>query len=432
MMGTSRSVACVLALFTWLAPALSWAQPLPLSAATRTIFLDAGMHSFSVPSPVAYHPGFDHYYASDTGSTAVPGFVFPGTGGAPLQTQTPLNIDPRAWNFNANTGQLEIVTFNAVAGGAGQGLIKPGVDSSGMLTGGTSSLLASMPGNTDSQTAPAYDAGKDVFYSRGSTNVVNVVRRSDGSLAGTIVLNFTAAGIAGAYSDGIVFVPDVSWLVVLDSGSNRAIAFDLLGNFVGASTLDITVTAGARRPGYANGQLFVFDGARNGWQGYHIVNVGCTLDADCDDNNPCTNDECNSEFQCEHANNTARCDDGDSCSVNDACNAGTCTGSPAGFEGLACVLHRLKAPGLCADGIPASVQRFIVKRVARAQALADRAEQGGGASFIGKARASIDAIGPKADKAAAAKAASKRISAACAAAIHARLQATDALLGTLP
>jgi len=431
-MGTSRFVGCTLASFALLASVASWAQPQPAPAPSRTIFLDAGTHVFSVPSTVAYHPTFDHYYASDTGSSGVSGFVFPSGGGTALQTQTPLNIDPRAWNFDANTGQLEIVTFDALAGGTGLGLIRPGVDATGMLTGGTSTLLASMPGNSDAQSAAAYDGGADIFYSRSSSNVVNVVRRMDGSLAGTIVLNFTAAGITTALNDGIVFVPTVGWLVVLDSASNRAIAFDLLGNFVGASTLDITVTSTSRRPGYANGQLFVFDSARNGWQGYRIVTIGCATDADCDDHNGCTDDSCDANFQCQHANNTAACNDGDSCSVNDACNGGTCRGSIAGFEGLACLLHRLKAPGLCADGIPASVERFILRRVAKAQGLADRAEQGGGASLLAKARSALDSIGPRADKAATAKAASKRISSTCAASIHAGLETTDALVGTLP
>jgi hypothetical protein len=173
-----------------------------------------------------------------------------------------------------------------------------------MLTGATSTLLMSMPGNNGSQTSPAYDAVAEVFYSRNSDNTVNIVRRSNGALQGTIVLDFTAAGIASVLLDGIVFVPEPRWLGVLDDTTDSVAFFDLFGNFVGTSALDITIDSTARRPGYANGQLFVFDDARNGWQGYRVVDIGCTSDADCDDDNSCTDDACNQNFQCVNANNT--------------------------------------------------------------------------------------------------------------------------------
>jgi len=422
----------LLVLASSIAPRAAQAQPSPLATPVRTIFLDAGSYSFDVPSSVAYQPTFDHYYASDTGTTTRPGFVFPGTGGAALQVRMPLNIDPRGWNFNPNTGLLEVVSFNAVAGGVGQGLIEARVDATGMLTGATSTLLPSMPGNNGDQTAPAYDAVRDLFYSRSSGNTVNVVRRSDGSLAGTIVLDFTTAGISTVLSDGIVFVPEPRWLGVLDDSSDSVAFFDLLGTFVGTTALDIAIDSTARRPGYTNGQLFVFDSARNGWQGYRIVDIGCVGDADCDDNNGCTDDTCDDSFQCAHANNTAACSDGNACSVNDACSNGACVGSVTGFAGLACLLHGLTVPDLCPDGLPTSVRRAILKRLAKAKGFVDRAESEGNAQFLAKARTLLDSISAKADAAAAAKSAKKKISAACAATIKARVQASSALLGSLP
>jgi hypothetical protein len=412
-------------------PRYAAAQPQPLAEAVRTIFLDATGEAFSVPSSVAYHPGFDRYYASDTGGTGVPGFVFPGMGGAPLQTQTPLNIDPRAWNFNPNTGFLELVSFDAVTGGVGRGLIEARIDVSGNLTGGTTTLLPSMPGNNGSQTSPAYDPVSDVFYSRDSSSTVNVVRRSDGVLAGTILLDFTAASLASAYDDGIIFVPAADWLGVLDSAANRVVLFDRLGSFVGASALDITLTSSSRRPGYANGQLFAFDSARNGWQGFRILDVDCLTDTDCDDDDLCTDDVCGASLQCEHADNSVPCNDGNACSVNDTCSAGVCSGSLAGFDGLACLLRRLKAPGVCADAVPTKLTRFILKQGAKAQAFADRAESQGQGSFLSKARAALEAIAARAAKAAAARAASKRISEECRAAIAARVQDATTLLGQL-
>jgi len=433
-MGTSRLIrfGFLLALAFAIAPGTSSAQLSPLATPVRTIFLDAGSHSFSVPSTVTYNPTFDQYYASYTGFTGVPAFVFGATGGSPVQTRMPLNIDPRAWNFNPNAGLLEVVTFSAVTGGAGQGLIEARVDATGMLTGATSTLLPSMPGNDGSQTAPAYDAVRDLFYSRSSSSTVNVVRRSDGSLAGTIVLDFTTAGISTVLDDGIVFVPEPRWLGVLDDASDSVAFFDLLGKFVGTTALDIMIDSTARRPGYTNGQLFVFDGARNGWQGYRVVDIGCVGDSDCDDNNGCTDDTCDDTFQCTHANNTAPCSDGNACSVNDACSNGACVASVAGFAGLACLLHGLTVPDLCPDGLPTPVRRAILKRLAKARAFVDRGESEGNAQFLAKARTLLDSIAAKADAAAGAKSAKKKISATCAGTIKARVQQSTALLGTLP
>src|SRR5439155_1450478 len=44
---------------------------------------------------------------------------------------------------------------------------------------------------------------------------------------------------------------------------------------------------------------------------------GMTLD--CDDHNPCTDDSCNAQSGCQHANNMAPCDDGNACTTNDTC-----------------------------------------------------------------------------------------------------------------
>lgn len=63
--------------------------------------------------------------------------------------------------------------------------------------------------------------------------------------------------------------------------------------------------------------------------------VGCETDNDCNDDNDCTDDVCNSGT-CENTNNTTACDDGNACTTNDTCAAGSCAGTavtcPAGQQ----------------------------------------------------------------------------------------------------
>lgn len=48
----------------------------------------------------------------------------------------------------------------------------------------------------------------------------------------------------------------------------------------------------------------------------------------CDDNNPCTDDTCNHEtLKCVYINNTAACDDGNKCTINDTCKDNVCAGT---------------------------------------------------------------------------------------------------------
>ena len=49
----------------------------------------------------------------------------------------------------------------------------------------------------------------------------------------------------------------------------------------------------------------------------------------CDDGNVCTDDTCNSPTGCVHTNNTASCTDGNACTTNDTCSGGVCVAGPA-------------------------------------------------------------------------------------------------------
>ena len=66
----------------------------------------------------------------------------------------------------------------------------------------------------------------------------------------------------------------------------------------------------------------------------------CTLPGDCDDLNPCTDDDCVLSL-CVNTNNMNQCNDTDPCTMNDTCSGGFCVGDPLdqdsdGFVALAC------------------------------------------------------------------------------------------------
>src|SRR5439155_223787 len=53
------------------------------------------------------------------------------------------------------------------------------------------------------------------------------------------------------------------------------------------------------------------------------------LAPNCDDGNVCTDDTCNPSTGCVHTANTAPCNDGNACTTNDTCSNGGCVGGPA-------------------------------------------------------------------------------------------------------
>ncbi len=79
------------------------------------------------------------------------------------------------------------------------------------------------------------------------------------------------------------------------------------------------------------GDLMCGDGVDNDCDGrVDILDEGCfecTLPGDCDDQNPCTDDLCAGNV-CTNENNTAPCEDGDDCTMDDACSGGSCVAGP--------------------------------------------------------------------------------------------------------
>jgi photosystem II stability/assembly factor-like uncharacterized protein len=62
--------------------------------------------------------------------------------------------------------------------------------------------------------------------------------------------------------------------------------------------------------------------------------AGVQLLANCADSNPCTDDACDPNLGCSHANNLSPCDDSDLCTESDVCSAGVCRGSQLDCSGL--------------------------------------------------------------------------------------------------
>src|SRR5262249_43516219 len=56
----------------------------------------------------------------------------------------------------------------------------------------------------------------------------------------------------------------------------------------------------------------------------------------CDDHNPCTDDICDPNMGCLHANNNLTCSDGNACTTTDVCSGGVCVGGAPGAGCAGC------------------------------------------------------------------------------------------------
>jgi hypothetical protein len=95
------------------------------------------------------------------------------------------------------------------------------------------------------------------------------------------------------------------------------------------------------------------------WGGQPLTSSGgryCARDScvasdgpvDCDDHNACTDDACNPDLGCTHLNNDNTCDDGEACTLNDACRNGACDGQSGCDDGLPCTEDLADAANGCA------------------------------------------------------------------------------------
>lgn len=245
--------------------------------AQRTIFLQAST-PVGAGLNVTWDPSSQQYYAAGTGSGEPmysPLFTYAANGTLVDEFPAYLEHDLRSINYNSNTNKLELMTFTARDGGIGavggraQGLFEADRDASGLPTGSTTALLGSLPGNLGRQTMPVYDAGRDLFYSFSNTNIFNRVSRVNGSLLGNIALDTAPIGNPGFTWFASGFDQQNDLLVVTSGNVDKAYTYRVDGTYADTWDLDIDV-GGFYGTGFANGQLFVYDSARSGWQGYAI------------------------------------------------------------------------------------------------------------------------------------------------------------------
>ena len=272
-MRTSTAVFAALGFVAALAGS-SYATAVPVVLANGVHTIDLQTDGSGVtPMNVTYDPGQANYYSGRGGNETGPLYVW-DTAGNQLQSFTPTGIDLRSLNFNANTGDIEAVTFAAQNGGGPfgtQGLVRMNRTAGGLFQNPNAQILASMPGLPGNQTMPAYNAATNQFYAREGSATVNVVSRVNGSLAGTVNLDVAAAGNPQLVTYGLGYDSFFDVFVELDVSNNRAEVFDINGNFLGQSALaGLANVDQSYGMGYANGQIFVYDGADNRWEGFRI------------------------------------------------------------------------------------------------------------------------------------------------------------------
>lgn len=269
---TSIRIICmsITAMGCFVTAGQTFAAPIVMSNATFAFSLQGTSNCYQMA--VAYNPSNNQYYGGGGGGPGCNGDIWNATG-TKLQSLSPINVDIRGVNYNANNGSIEVIGYGSRSGyGSGSGysgLYKMGLDGSGFYTGINTQVLGSLPGTASDQSVAAYDSGRDVFYSHANGSDVTIVSHSDGSLKGT--LHLTGTSLSGVNNYAIGYDSSNDALIKYSYASNQALVFDLTGAFIGASTLG----GGSYDPNYSmsysNGLLFVGKGSNAGYDAYQII-----------------------------------------------------------------------------------------------------------------------------------------------------------------
>jgi hypothetical protein len=253
-----------------LTSAAALSAPIVMSSATHV--LDLAGSGGCVQMAVTYDPANNQYYGGGGGGTGCNGTVW-NASGAVIQNVSPINIDIRGVNYNANSGAIEVVSYGVNSGSGG--LKQMGLDAAGLYTRSNSLLLQQMTGIANAQSVAAYDSARDVFYSTANrSGSVKIARHSNGNLAGTITLSGHSVANTMSYTIGYDPIDDV--LIAFDSAARQALVFAMSGQFIGASQLSGFGYDSTYAMGYANGMLFVGKNS-GGYEGYQIMQAAAKV-----------------------------------------------------------------------------------------------------------------------------------------------------------
>ncbi len=244
-----------------------------LTTGVESITLSMSNVGGSTPMNIAWHPSFQQYYGGRGGSSSYGGRVWSASG-AIIQTLAPINTDLRSFYYNSNTGNLENIAYAAYMSSSGRRTV--GLDASGLFTGSYTNFSVTLSGLPSDQVAPAYDAGRNLFYAFESGSTVKAVNPATGAVTSTITLDLTAAGSPSIPTHVIGYEPTLDALITYTTtGGARALAFNpTTGAFVTSISLPGTLPSpGEWRMGYANHLLFVYDSGLDSYRGYQITAI---------------------------------------------------------------------------------------------------------------------------------------------------------------
>jgi len=135
----------------------------------------------------------------------------------------------------------------------------------------------------------------------GGSGSVSVIETTTNTVVATVPVGLLPTGIA--------VHPDGTRVYVTNQNSNTVSIIDTSTN-----TVTRTIPVGNGPVSYGQ-----------------FVGLMCMTDADCNDGNVCTDDHCVGG-SCSYTNNSAPCDDGDSCTANDTCQSGRCVGRGPDYD----------------------------------------------------------------------------------------------------
>ncbi len=234
-----------------------------LANGVSTITLSRGANFVgAAPMAIAWNPVTSRYYGANGGAIAFSGFSWEAAG-ALVQSFNPIGFDIRGINYRASNQSIEFTRFSS-----GE-VVRAGLDGGGNYTGVNTPVLPSLA-LPSQQSYGVLDESRNRYYARDGA-LVNVINGSTGALAGTVNLDFAAAGNPALLNWSLGFDTDND-LFIVAGATGRADVFRLDGSFFGTSFFDaFTPNQAAFNMGYANGQVFVFDETQNAYNGYRIL-----------------------------------------------------------------------------------------------------------------------------------------------------------------